>query len=63
MDEHNGADQGLRIVSYLIAGLVFYGGLGWLLDRWFNTAFCLPAGIILGSAASIYVIIKRFGRP
>lgn len=62
MDEQGGMDQGIRILSYLISGLLFYGGLGWLADRWLNTTLWLPIGLIAGTAASTYLVIKRFGR-
>lgn len=62
MDEQGGVDQGLRIISYLISGLLFYGGLGWLADRALNTTFWLPVGLILGTVAGIYIVIKRHGR-
>ncbi len=57
-----GADQGMRVLSYLIAGVCLYGLLGWLGDHLLGTGFLLPLGIVFGAAASIYVIIRRFGR-
>ncbi len=54
-------DSGMRVVSSLIAGLLLYGGLGWLGDQWFDTKFLLPIGLVFGFVASVYVIIKRFG--
>ncbi len=62
MDNRDGSDQGIRVLSYLVSGIVVYGGLGWLADRWLQTSFMLPAGIILGAIASMYLIIKRYGR-
>lgn len=60
MEEQRGIDQGLRSVSYLIAGVLLYGGIGWLLDRWLGTVFLLPMGIVLGAAGGVYLIYKRF---
>lgn len=57
-----GMDQGLRVLSYLISGVLFYGGLGWLGDYVLGTGFLLPIGIIAGAAFGVYVIIKRFGQ-
>lgn len=64
MDEQGSVDQGIgwSIISYILAGLIFYGGLGWLADWFFNTSFWLPTGLILGAAASIYLVIKRYGQ-
>lgn len=33
----NGMGAGMRVVGELVAGVVVGGGLGWLLDRWFDT--------------------------
>lgn len=57
-----GMNQGLRVLSYLLAGVALYGGLGWLLDRQLGTLLWLPIGIVLGAAAAVYTIIRRFGR-
>lgn len=62
MGEQSGMDTGLRVVSMLVSGLVFYGGLGWLLDRWLQTPWWLPVGIIVGTAAGVYLVIARYGR-
>ena len=56
-----GMDVGMRVLSYLIAGVAFYGFLGWLGDRFLGTGFLLPIGIIAGAALGCYVIIRRFG--
>jgi ATP synthase protein I len=54
-------DQGVTVLSYLIGGVLVYGGLGWLGDHFFGTRFLLPLGIVLGAALAVYTIIKRFG--
>lgn len=56
-----GRDQGMTILSYLIAGIALYGGLGWLADNHFGTRLWLPIGLVTGMAVSLYVIIKRYG--
>jgi F0F1-type ATP synthase assembly protein I len=57
-----GLNQGMRVLSYLIGGVVLYGLLGWVGDRYLHTSFLLPVGIIGGAALAIYVIIRRFGQ-
>lgn len=57
-----GMDQGMRVLSYLIAGVLVYGGLGWVGDHYLGTGFLLPIGIVLGAAGGCYVIIKRYGQ-
>lgn len=51
----------MGVLSYVMAGVLFYGGFGWLLDRWLHQGWILPVGMIAGLAASIYLIIKRYG--
>ena len=49
-------------LSYILAGLILYGGLGWLGDNYLHTEWMLPVGLIVGLGMSIYLIIKRYGR-
>ena len=39
-----GMDLGLRVLSYLISGVLVYGLLGWLGDHYLGTKFLLPIG-------------------
>lgn len=55
-------EDGMVALSYILAGLILYGGLGWLGDYLLHTAWLLPVGLIVGLACSIYLIIKRYGR-
>jgi F0F1-type ATP synthase assembly protein I len=61
-EKSNGMDLGLRVLSYLISGVLIYGLLGWLGDYYFGTRFLLPIGIVAGAAFGCYVIIRRFGQ-
>ena len=61
-EKSGGMDLGLRVLSYLISGVLMYGLLGWLGDHYFGTRFLLPIGIVAGAAFGCYVIIRRFGR-
>lgn len=47
--------------GYLISGPALYGGLGWLLDRYLDTSFLFPIGLLLGIALALYLMFKRFG--
>ncbi|MFI0351355.1 AtpZ/AtpI family protein [Actinomadura sp. 9N407] len=50
------------IPSYIMSGMAVYGGLGWLLDRWWGTSAMLPIGVLVGLGLSLYLIYVRFGR-
>ena len=49
-------------LGYVLAGPLFYGGVGWLLDRWLGITLLLPIGALLGTAAGIYLLMKRLAR-
>lgn len=46
--------------GYLVSGVLMYGLLGWLADRWLGTSFLVVVGILLGAGFGIYMTIKRF---
>ena len=62
IQKSDGMNEGLQVLSYLIAGVAIYGFLGWLGDQLLGTRFLLPVGIVLGAAGGTYLIIRRFGR-
>ena len=52
------ADGG-RIVGYLPAGVILWGGLGKLLDHWTDATFFTPIGLALGLILGTYLVIHR----
>jgi F0F1-type ATP synthase assembly protein I len=50
------------IIGYLLSGLLFWGGVGWALDKWLGTTYLLLAGLLLGAGAALYLVWLRFGR-
>ncbi|MCF8521928.1 MAG: AtpZ/AtpI family protein [Candidatus Planktophila sp.] len=50
------------IFGYLLSGLLFWGGVGWGLDKWLGTSYLLLVGLLLGMGASLYLVWLRFGR-
>jgi F0F1-type ATP synthase assembly protein I len=54
---------GLQITAYLLAGLLFWGGIGHLVDWAAGTGKAFTAvGMVLGAVAGIYLIYLRYGR-
>jgi F0F1-type ATP synthase assembly protein I len=54
--------QGMVAISYLIAGMVVWGGIGWLVDHWLGTGhIAFGIGVVLGAAAGVYLIARRLG--
>jgi F0F1-type ATP synthase assembly protein I len=56
-----GADVVWSIIGTLVAGVLAWGGIGWLLDRWLGTRFLVAVGVVVGMAGAFYLIIKRYG--
>jgi ATP synthase protein I len=55
---------GNTIFSYLIAGMLAYGGIGWLIGHFLLHSYLLfPIGMLVGLAISVGWIIYRYGRP
>ncbi|WP_340538008.1 AtpZ/AtpI family protein [Nocardioides sp. GXZ039] len=47
--------------GYIVAGVLLYGVIGWLLDRWWNTNFMVAVGILVGAGLGLYMTWARFG--
>ncbi len=56
-----GADEGWAVMTTLIGGFVVWGGIGWVLDRWWGITFLAPVGLIVGMALGIYAVVARHG--
>jgi ATP synthase protein I len=54
--------DGWAIMSYMLAGMILYGGIGWLVGHWTGIPVLFPVGMILGLAFSIVLIIYRVTR-
>ena len=46
--------------GYLVSGVLVYGLLGWLVDRWLGTSFVVAIGILLGAGLGTYMTFMRF---
>ena len=54
--------DGWQILSYLLGGMILYGGIGWLVGHWTGITILFPLGMILGIVLSIVMIIFRYTR-
>jgi ATP synthase protein I len=53
---------GMAVVAYLLAGMVVWGGIGWLVDSWLGTrGIAAGIGAVVGAAGGIYLIVRRLG--
>ena len=54
--------DGLTYLSYMIGGMVLYGGIGWLVGRWTHLPVLFPVGMVVGLGLAIALIIFRVTR-
>jgi ATP synthase protein I len=55
------AGVGWAVLSTLLAGIVVWGGIGWLIDLWLHTWVGIVVGMLVGFAGAIYLIIRKYG--
>jgi len=54
------ANSGWIIAAELLTGTLLWGGIGWLLDRWLQTApWLMASGFLLGWGAALYLTYLR----
>lgn len=51
-----------RSFSYIVSGVLLYGLLGWLADRWLGTTFLVAIGILVGAGLGIYMTFARYNK-
>lgn len=56
------ADALWTIVGYMLSGLLFWGGAGYLADKYLETSYLTLVGTLLGMGGALYLIWLRFGR-
>jgi ATP synthase protein I len=57
-----GLGVGWEIVSYLVSGMLAYGGIGWLVGRAVHLQLLFPLGLAVGLGIALWWVIYRYGR-
>jgi ATP synthase protein I len=57
-----GLGIGWTVFSYLIAGMIAYGAIGWLIGKAVHVSLLFPIGMLTGIAISVGFVIYRYGR-
>ena len=57
-----GLGAGWEVVSYLLAGMAAYGGIGWLIGHAVHIGLLFPLGMGVGLAIALGWVIYRYGR-
>ena len=62
-DEFRRGDPWLAF-GYLVSGVLLYGLIGWLLDRWLGTTFLVVVGILVGmhGLGMLHDLVRASGR-
>jgi ATP synthase protein I len=54
---------GWNVFSYLISGMLAYGGIGWVIAHFTHISLLFPIGMLVGLGISLGWIIHKYGRP
>jgi ATP synthase protein I len=55
-------NAGWAIFGYLVSGMVFYAGVGWLIAHFTHVGLLFPIGALFGLGVGIFAVIYRYGR-
>ena len=55
--------MGWSITGTMLSGIVVWGGVGLLLDRWWGTRFVALIGVLLGLTVAIYLVVVKYDSP
>ncbi|MBX6166336.1 hypothetical protein [Thermobispora bispora] len=56
------ADVMWSVPSYLLSGILVWGGIGWLLSRWTGLQVLTPIGVVVGVVLAGYLVYVKYGR-
>lgn len=63
MPGRSDSDAVWTIVGYMLSGLIFWGGAGYLADKYFfNNGYLTLVGFLLGMGGALYLVWLRYGR-
>lgn len=60
--DNSHGNAGWSAFGYLISGMAFYGGLGWLIGRWTHLGLIFPLGMLVGLGVGVFAVIYKYGR-
>jgi ATP synthase protein I len=46
--------------GYLVAGVLFYGVIGWGLSLWLHASYWIPIGILVGAGFGMFMVFSRY---
>ncbi|MFC0863014.1 hypothetical protein ACFHYQ_11990 [Sphaerimonospora cavernae] len=61
-DGRDFADAAWSVPNYLLAGILVWGGIGWLLSHLTGVHAFIPIGVVLGVVLAGYLVYLKYGR-
>jgi F0F1-type ATP synthase assembly protein I len=62
-DAWSGFGTGWAATGTLLAGILVWGGIGWLVDRLAGTEpWFMAIGMLVGAGSGIYLVYVKFGK-
>jgi len=56
-------NPGWTVFSYMLSGMIFYGGVGWAIGHWaIHSPLFFPLGMVVGLGLGVTLVILRYGR-
>jgi hypothetical protein len=46
--------------GYIVAGVAFYGVIGWGLSVWLHASYWIPIGILVGAGFGMFLVFTRY---
>lgn len=61
--DNSTSDVAWSITSYLLSGVLVWGGAGWLVDLWTGLApLFMAVGVVVGVTGALYLSIVKINR-
>jgi ATP synthase protein I len=57
-----GRGTGQEVFSYLVAGLLVYGAIGWVIAHFSHIELFFPIGMFVGIVISLCWVVYKYGR-
>lgn len=57
-----GESDAFAALSLVIAGVLVWGGAGWLVSRWLDSQVFVLLGLLVGMFGGLYLVWFRYGR-
>ena len=57
-----GESDAFAAFGLITGGVLFWGGVGWLVSEWLDNSIFVMLGLLLGMGGALYLVWLRYGR-